>query len=42
LAALSFLAQFPRMAYEEKIVTTTFDGYVIYAARTARLIPDIF
>ena len=42
LAALSFLAQFPRMTFEEKILAKTFDKYATYAARTFRLIPGIY
>jgi protein-S-isoprenylcysteine O-methyltransferase Ste14 len=42
LAALSFFAQFPRMFYEEKLLTTAFDEYATYAARTPRLIPGIY
>jgi protein-S-isoprenylcysteine O-methyltransferase Ste14 len=42
MAMFSFLAQFPRMTYEEKILTTAFDSYPTYAAKTARLIPGVY
>jgi len=42
IAALSFFAQFPRMRYEEKVLTAAFSGYSPYAARTSRLIPGIY
>lgn len=42
LAALSFCAQFPRMHYEEKVLTAAFSGYATYAARTPRLIPGVY
>jgi protein-S-isoprenylcysteine O-methyltransferase Ste14 len=42
LAALSFLAQIPRMIFEEEILAETFDDYFAYAARTSRLIPGLY
>jgi len=42
LAALSFFAQFPRMRYEENVLTNAFSGYEPYAARTSRLIPGLY
>ena len=42
LASLSFLAQFPRMIYEEGVLAATFDDYRSYAARTFRLIPGLY
>lgn len=42
VAALSFCAQFPRMRYEEKVLTDAFGSYAAYAARTARLIPGVY
>ena len=42
LAALTFLAQFPRMFFEETILAAAFDNYTAYAARTFRLIPGLY
>jgi protein-S-isoprenylcysteine O-methyltransferase Ste14 len=35
-------AQFPRMHFEEKILSETFPSYADYRARTARLIPGLY
>lgn len=35
-------AQFPRMHFEERILTETFPDYGPYAARTARLLPGVY
>jgi protein-S-isoprenylcysteine O-methyltransferase Ste14 len=35
-------AQFPRMYFEEKILSEAFPGYTDYRARTARIIPGIY
>ena len=42
LAAFSFLAQFPRMTFEENILAAAFDNYGTYSARTFRLIPGFY
>jgi len=42
LAGLSLLLQFPRMAYEERILAVTFEDYAAYLARTSRLIPGLY
>jgi protein-S-isoprenylcysteine O-methyltransferase Ste14 len=35
-------AQFPRMHFEEQVLTKNFPGYSAYAACTARLVPGIY
>lgn len=40
--AASALAQFPRMHYEELILSQAFPEYGAYVARTARLVPGIY
>jgi len=42
IALAGCLIQFPRMAYEERILADTFADYAAYRARTAMLIPGIF
>jgi protein-S-isoprenylcysteine O-methyltransferase Ste14 len=42
LVMLSFLAQIPRMIFEEEILAATFDDYSAYVARTSRLIPGLY
>lgn len=37
-----FLAQLPRMHYEEKILARTYSNYEAYKTRTARIIPGIY
>ena len=37
-----FALQFPRMRYEEAILTASFPAYREYAARTARIIPFLY
>lgn len=38
----NFAAQFPRMHFEEQVLTKNFPGYNAYAACTARLIPGVY
>lgn len=42
LALLSFLAQFPRMRFEERVLRETFPAYAAYAAKTAMLVPGVY
>jgi protein-S-isoprenylcysteine O-methyltransferase Ste14 len=42
IAAASILAQFPRMHYEEKVLSEAYPAYQDYARRTARLVPGIY
>jgi protein-S-isoprenylcysteine O-methyltransferase Ste14 len=38
----NFAAQFPRMYFEEQVLTKNFSGYNAYAACTARLMPGVY
>jgi protein-S-isoprenylcysteine O-methyltransferase Ste14 len=40
--AVSVAAQFPRMHFEELILSRTFPAYCAYAKRTARLVPGVY
>ena len=42
LAAFGFLAQFPRMCFEEQILRAAYPEYSAYQRRTARLIPGLY
>lgn len=42
IAAAGFLLQFPRMRYEEQILSDAFPGYAAYRAKTAMLVPGLF
>lgn len=42
LALAVFAAQFPRMHYEERVLSQAYPEYRDYAARTARLIPGVY
>ena len=42
IATASFATQFPRMHYEEEILSASFPAYRDYVKRTARLIPGIY
>lgn len=42
IALMSLAAQFPRMHYEEEILTATYPAYGAYAARRYRLIPGLY
>jgi protein-S-isoprenylcysteine O-methyltransferase Ste14 len=42
IALAAIAAQFPRMHYEEQILSTTYPPYRAYMARTARLIPGVY
>lgn len=42
IAAASFVLQFPRMGFEERILATTFPEYRSYMQRTRRLLPGIY
>lgn len=42
LWAVAAAAQFPRMHFEERILTETFPNYAAYAARTPRLLPGVY
>jgi protein-S-isoprenylcysteine O-methyltransferase Ste14 len=42
IATASFALQFPRMSFEEQILTTTFPEYRSYMQRTWRLLPGIY
>jgi len=39
MAVISFLLQFPRMLYEEAVLTRAFPDYAAYARRTPRFLP---
>lgn len=41
IALAGCLLQFPRMAYEERVLTESFPGYAAYRAKTAMLIPGL-
>lgn len=42
IALASLAAQFPRMHYEEEILTATYPDYRAYTAQTCRLIPGFY
>ena len=42
VCAVSVALQFPRIHYEEKVLSETFSAYPAYAGKTARLIPGIY
>lgn len=42
LWAFAAAAQFPRMYFEERVLSETFAGYRAYATRTARLLPGVY
>jgi protein-S-isoprenylcysteine O-methyltransferase Ste14 len=42
VALASVATQFPRMHYEEQVLSEAYPSYRDYAARTARLIPHIY
>ena len=42
LALLSFLAEFPRMRFEERVLSENFPAYAAYAAKTAMLVPGVY
>jgi protein-S-isoprenylcysteine O-methyltransferase Ste14 len=42
VALAAIAAQFPRMHYEEQILSTTYPKYRAYMTRTARLIPGVY
>lgn len=42
IALVSLAAQFPRMHYEEQILSATFPEYDAYVARTWRFIPGVY
>jgi protein-S-isoprenylcysteine O-methyltransferase Ste14 len=42
VCAVSVALQFPRMHYEEQILSETFSAYRAYARKTARLIPGVY
>jgi len=39
---VTFVVQFPRMDYEEQVLSKAFPEYRAYSARTARLLPGIY
>ena len=41
IAIAGFLLQFPRMRFEEQILTETFPDYAAYRSRTAMLVPGL-
>ena len=42
LWCLAAAAQFPRMYFEEQVLSETFPEYRSYAAQTARLLPGVY
>ena len=40
--ATAAAAQFPRMYYEEQVLSATLPDYADYAAKTARLVPGLY
>lgn len=42
VAVVTFVVQFPRMDYEEQVLSKAFPEYRAYSARTARLLPGIY